>query len=162
MRVRRTFCFLDLCGFTAFTDEHGDSAAVSVLAQLRSILRARGEAHGVRVPRWLGDGAMLSGVEVPSVFECVFELNEALAATCPLPLRTGVCAGPVIMFEGDDYIGTAVNAAARLCDVAGPGQVLAESSTADHVPKGLRATMLAPVLVPGMARPLDIREITRG
>ena len=32
MRVSRTFALLDLCGFTAFTDQRGDREAVAVLA----------------------------------------------------------------------------------------------------------------------------------
>ena len=30
MRVERTFAFVDLCGFTRFTDTHGDEEAVDV------------------------------------------------------------------------------------------------------------------------------------
>jgi len=31
----------------------------------------------------------------------------------------------VLLFEGDDYIGRPVNMAARLCEAAGPGELLA-------------------------------------
>ena len=44
--------------------------------------------------------------------------------------------GPVILFEGDDYIGTAVNLAARLCDIAAPHEVLATPSITE-VPDGV-------------------------
>ena len=44
----------------------------------------------------------------------------------PWPLRAGLASGPVILFEGDDYIGKAVNMAARLCAVAKPGEVLGD------------------------------------
>jgi hypothetical protein len=36
-RVERTFAFLDLCGFTAYTDEKGDAAAYKIeIVQLTS------------------------------------------------------------------------------------------------------------------------------
>ena len=105
MRVVRCFAFLDLCGFTAYTEEQGDARAVEVLAQLRAVLRAEAEDKGVRVTKWLGDGAMLSGVEAASVLECVTTVRERVGVEGRLALRGGVCHGPVIMFEGDDYIG---------------------------------------------------------
>ena len=54
MRVERTFAFLDLCGFTAYTEAEGDDAAVAVLARLRAALRAVSEERGVRITKWLG------------------------------------------------------------------------------------------------------------
>ena len=39
MRVARTFAFVDLSGFTQFTDLHGDDEAVAVLSQFRAALR---------------------------------------------------------------------------------------------------------------------------
>ena len=59
MRVARTFAFVDLSGFTQFTDLHGDDEAVAVLSQFRAALRATASDIGVRVAKWLGDGAML-------------------------------------------------------------------------------------------------------
>lgn len=39
-------------------------------------------------------------------------------------MRAGIVRGRVIMFEGDDYVGGAVNAAARLCRAARANQLL--------------------------------------
>jgi adenylate cyclase len=124
MRVNRTFAFLDLCGFTRYTDVHGDAAAVAALAHLRMVLRGLSERRGVRVTKWLGDGAMLSSVDALSLVACVVEARDELAAS-PLAVRVGVAHGAVIMFEGDDYVGAPVNLAARLCRAAGPGGILA-------------------------------------
>jgi|HigsolmetaAR201D_1030396.scaffolds.fasta_scaffold01378_2 class 3 adenylate cyclase len=131
MRVVRCFAFLDLCGFTAFTERHGDAAAVAELSRLRAILRAQAEEGGVRVTKWLGDGAMLSGVDPASVVTCVRATFSALDHATALPLRAGVAHGPTIMFEGDDYIGAPVNLASRLCDAADPGRILLTRETAE-------------------------------
>jgi class 3 adenylate cyclase len=124
VRVERTLAFLDLCGFTAYTQAHGDDAAVAVLARLRAVVRAATEQRGVRITRWLGDGVMLVGAETRAVLTCVSDVVAEMLGSGSLPIRGGIARGPVIMFEGDDYIGVAVNLAARLCDVAAPGEVL--------------------------------------
>jgi adenylate cyclase len=156
MRVERTFCFLDLCGFTPFTDEHGDQQAVAVLGHLRAVLRAEAENSGVRVTKWLGDGAMLSGVDARAVIACAASVRDVLQTDGRLQLRGGVCTGKVIMFEGDDYIGAAVNVAARLCSEASAGQLLLTAETARHVPEGLAAVALGAIEVPGVSQPIDV------
>ena len=62
-RVDRTFAFLDLCGFTAFTDQNGDADAYDVVAGFRAAVRQVAAERGVRLAKWLGDGVMMVGVE---------------------------------------------------------------------------------------------------
>src|SRR3954469_23409771 len=156
MRVRRTFCFLDLCGFTSFTDEHGDQQAVAVLGHLRAVLRAEAENWGVRVTKWLGDGAMLSGVDAEAVVRCAAAVRDVLQTDGRLALRGGICEGQVIMFEGDDYIGAAVNVAARLCTEAVAGQLLLTGGTAPAVPAELTPVALGEMAVPGVSQPVEV------
>lgn len=156
MRVRRTLAFLDLCGFTAFTDSHGDDEAVGVLGQLRAIVREQAERYGVRVTKWLGDGVMLSGVEQGPVIACAADIRDAVQRDGRLDLRGGICRGDVIMFEGDDYIGAAVNVAARLCRLASPGQLLITDSLVAAVPRSLGTVRLGAVTIEGVARPVEV------
>ena len=53
-RVERTFAFLDLCGFTAYTDEKGDAAAYDVISKFRTAVRQVAAERGVRLAKWLG------------------------------------------------------------------------------------------------------------
>jgi class 3 adenylate cyclase len=159
MRVNRTFCFLDLCGFTPFTDEHGDQEAVAVLGHLRAVLRAEAENSGVRVTKWLGDGAMLSGVDATAVITCAATVRDVLQTDGRLALRGGICEGKVIMFEGDDYIGAAVNVAARLCSKAAPGQLLLTGGTAPSVPAHLAPIALGAITVPGVSQPVEVLAV---
>jgi class 3 adenylate cyclase len=161
MRVVRCFAFLDLCGFTAYTEARGDGEAVAVLAALRATLRAAAERHGVRVTKWLGDGAMLSGIDPSAVVACVVEVHQEFAQHSPLPLRGGISEGPVIMFEGDDYIGAAVNFAARLCDVACADQLLIESDTATRVPPYLEVRPVPGVALDGFDGVAEVLEVVR-
>jgi adenylate cyclase len=155
LRVRRCFAFLDLCGFTAYADGQGDEAAVAMLADLRAAVRMSAEHHGVRVTKWLGDGVMLSGIDEEAVVACVSKVRADLAGREALPLRGGISTGMVIMFEGDDYIGGAVNVAARLCDAAAPGQVL-------MAVEGVGPSDALPVEVRGVSRTVRVQPLDAG
>ena len=89
-------------------------------------MRSLAADHGVRVAKWLGDGVMIVSGDGRAVVRAVLELQGELSGdVLPTPLRAGIACGPVILFEGDDYTGRAVNLAARLADAAGPREVLA-------------------------------------
>ena len=128
-RVERSFAFVDLSGFTRFTDVQGDDEAVDILSAFRAVVRGVASTHGVRIAKWLGDGAMLVGVEPEPLLEALVEIEGLITDSgSPLPLRAGFTTGPVILIDGDDYVGHAVNLAARLCAAAEPRQVLAIAS----------------------------------
>jgi adenylate cyclase len=132
--VDRTFAFVDLSGFTAFIEDEGVAAAVEMLALFRLGASEVTARRGVRVAKWLGDGAMVVGVHAGPTVAAVAELMARVGATSRLQLRAGVARGGVILFQGDDYIGRAVNIAARLCDVAPPGEMLATPRVAAEAP----------------------------
>lgn len=136
MRVNLTTAFVDLCDFTGFTAAHGDEAALAELQELRGLLREVAPLFGLRVDKWLGDGAMLTGFHVEQVVAATVALVEEHRRRGELPMRIGVAAGPVLLLEGDDYTGAAINLAARLCDVAAPGEILAASENL-KVPEGV-------------------------
>lgn len=139
MRVQRAFAFTDICGFTAFTHRHGDEAAREVLTTFRSSLRRLADSHGVRVAKWLGDGAMLVSVDASALVACLVALHGETAERMELGIRTGVTIGNVMVFEGDDYIGTTVNLAARLCELAEDGEILAHAVVAGRLGSALDA-----------------------
>jgi class 3 adenylate cyclase len=63
MRFGRTFIFVDLSGFTNYTESFGDGAAAQLLTQFRGVARAVGSHQGVRIDKYLGDGLMAVAVE---------------------------------------------------------------------------------------------------
>ncbi len=161
MRVERFFAFIDLSGFTRYTEVHGDEAAVAVLTNFRGVVREVASDHGVRVAKWLGDGAMFVGTEAPAVIATVLEIEERTAAAgTTLPLRAGIAGGAVILFEGDDYIGGPVNLAARLCDAADPYEVLAADDLAAHVPDWAVAQAVEPRDLLGFVTTVSVVRIT--
>ena len=64
------------------------------------------------------------------------------------------------MFEGDDYIGSAVNMAARLCDVAGPYEVLIPTMGLERLPEGVAATAHDPVTLAGFPGEIEVFALT--
>jgi adenylate cyclase len=138
VRVHRSFAFVDILGFTALTEHEGDERAVVVLATFRSMLREICGRRGVRIAKWLGDGAMLVGVETQPLLATILELHHVMGAVPgpaqKTPIRSGITSGDVILMEGDDYIGHCVNVAARLCDLAEEGEALADSSVMSALP----------------------------
>ncbi len=159
MRVQRSFAFLDLSGFTRFTDLHGDEEAVRLLTRFRAYVREAASDHAVRVDKWLGDGVMLVSTKEERLVEAAVGLMRAGVleeATGGLPLRGGMATGPVILLEGDDYVGSAVNLAARLCTAAGPGEMLATAAIAETLPAGTTAIPRGALAVPGFTQPIEV------
>jgi class 3 adenylate cyclase len=155
MRVERCFAFVDLNGFTAFTEQYGDDHTVAVLTSFRGRVREIAARRGVRVTKWLGDGAMLSSADTPAVVAMVVELTDRIPESVPLGIRAGMANGPVIMFEGDDYIGRPANVAARLCDMAEAGQTLATREVTSQAPRWVAAGPFRPRPVHGLDRPVE-------
>ncbi|HEX4868153.1 MAG TPA: adenylate/guanylate cyclase domain-containing protein [Acidimicrobiales bacterium] len=141
---------MDLCGFTDFVDDHGDDGAVQELQTLRAAVREVAPLFGVRVEKWLGDGLMLVGVDSEPLVGAALAIEQRHSRTGRLELRGGIASGAVILLEGDDYVGRAVNLASRLCDIAGPGQLLAATDNLD-LPEWVAADEHDPVVVKGMA-----------
>jgi len=118
-----TFLFTDLVGSTALIDRLGDDAADSVRRDHFDVLRkAVVEAGGEEVKN-LGDGLMVSFASPVAAVSCAVAMQRALAES-DLRIRVGVHAGEPA-HEGDDYFGTPVVVAKRLCDRAEGGQILA-------------------------------------
>jgi class 3 adenylate cyclase len=157
--------FTDLVGFTAYTDMHGDRAAVDVLDRQSSLVATAIDGAG-RVVKELGDGVMLwfddpdTGLRsTQAILESVAEARNT--AGFPLALRMGMHVGEVIE-RGDDIVGQAVNIAARVADLAGPGELL----VTDHVVRSLGESgdtaafrPVGPTRVKGVAEPIWLHRL---
>lgn len=160
MRIYRHFGFIDLSGFTALTEVEGDERAVSVLSAFRTLVRDICSRRGVRVAKWLGDGAMLVSVEGTPLLGATLEMQHSMESVeVPAALRCGVSAGEVILLEGDDYIGHAVNLAARLCDQAPGRVVLATAAVVPHLPKWGAVLRTEEIAVRGLERPIPVAHL---
>jgi class 3 adenylate cyclase len=131
--VERSFSFIDLCAFTRFTADKGEHAAIETLQYFRSLTREVAVRRGVLINKWLGDGALIVGADIGPIVAAITEL-VARYEDQPLAIRGGIAHGKVLIIDGDDYIGRPVNLAARLCQAALPGELLAVNLSADALP----------------------------
>ena len=162
MRVPRTFVFVDLSGFTNYTAAFGDDAAGRILSAFR-VDRPRGRLRPGRAHRQVAR-RRLHGRGRSSRSDAIafaLDLERPAAEVCaPLSLRVGIATGHALLFEGDDYIGSAVNMAARLCDAAGPFEVLMPTMQIERLPEGVTATPHGAVELRGFPGPIDVVELT--
>ena len=160
MRVPRTFVFVDLSGFTNYTAAFGDDAAGRVLGAFRTIVRSVASERGVRIAKWLGDGCMVVAVNQVDAVAFVLELEQRATDVCaPLTVRAGIATGHALLFEGDDYIGSAVNRAARLCDHARGVEVLMPVMHIDQLPAGVTAVPHGAVELRGFPGSVEVVEL---
>ncbi len=157
MRVPRTFVFVDLSGFTNYTAAFGDDAAGRILSTFRGIVRTVASDRGVRIAKWLGDGCMIVAVDQRDAIDFVLDLEQRATDVCaPLTIRAGLATGHALLFEGDDYIGSAVNMAARLCDYARGVQVLMPTMQLERLPEGVSAESYGEIELRGFPGPIDV------
>jgi len=149
--VERAFAFMDLCDFTKFIATNGEHAAIEALSSFRALTRELATRRGVRVAKWLGDGAMLVGVDVGPTIAAAAELIARYEGH-RLALRGGLAHGRVLIFDGDDYIGRPTNLAARLCQAARPGELLAVGYPTATLPPWIRVLDTRGVTLPGLGR----------
>ena len=117
------FLFADIVGFTAYTEEHGDLAAAELAARLRlGVEEQLGvDAHVVKT---LGDAVMVRIADPAEAVAAGTRISQrALSRPGDPRVRVGIHHGPAIECDGD-FFGTAVNVAARVAALAGPGEVL--------------------------------------
>ncbi len=114
--------FVDLTGFTRTTQELGDEAAAGLSLRLGDLARSHVEAHGGRLVKLLGDGALLYLPDAAAAVETAVALLAGLPGAGLPTGHAGVHHGPVIEREGDVF-GRTVNLAARIADQAPDGAV---------------------------------------
>jgi adenylate cyclase len=149
--VDRAFAFVDLCGFTHFMATNGEHAAIDTLTRFRSLTRDIAVRRGVLVAKWLGDGAMIVGVEVGPTLATAAELIGRYDGST-LALRGGFAHGQALIMDGDDYIGRPTNLASRLCQAAHPEELLAVGYPAASLPTWVRVLGIRSVTLPGLGR----------
>ena len=116
--------FADIVDSTVLTERFGDAAfrekARDLDGSLRSVIRENG---GTPVEgKLLGDGVLAVFTSARQGIEAALKCG-ASGESAGLPLHLGLHAGDVIREEGNVY-GGAVNIAARISALSGPGQVL--------------------------------------
>lgn len=154
-----TFSMIDLAGYTALTETHGDLHAADLAEQFADLARAC-LADGDRLIKTIGDAVLLASSTPKAGIELTQRILEALGRLDDVPLtRTGIHHGQAIERAGD-FFGTAVNVAARVADHAGVGQVVATSQVAEAARNlGSRVSSVGAAQFKNLAEPYELFEL---
>ena len=116
--VTATFMFADIAGFTALTEAHGDEHAARLVADFCDAVRAELPVFRGTQVKTIGDALMLRiGDPRHAVLLGLRIAHEVLTGHGVPTVRVGMHHGPAIERDGD-YIGAAVNLAARVSAAA--------------------------------------------
>jgi class 3 adenylate cyclase len=124
-----TVLFVDVVGSTELRSRLGDARADMIQHEIDELTRSSVEAAGGWVVKNLGDGSLAAFAGAADAIEAAVGMQQALSRLGPsldhpVSVRVGLGAGDVAWTD-DDCHGTPVVEAARVCDHAGPGQILA-------------------------------------
>ncbi len=181
-RCEVTVMFIDLRGFTAFTETAEPEEVMGVLREYHAALGTIITAHDGTVEHFAGDGVMVVFNDPMPV-----EQHELKAVQMGLAVReavgnlavgwnkrghdlgfgVGIAQGfatiGAIGFEGRrDYgtIGTVCNTAARLCGEAKSGQILISQRVYTRVEDSVALEAVGELTLKGLSRPLAAYNVT--
>ena len=175
--------FLDMRGFTAFTDSSEPEEVMGVLAEYHRALGPQIVAHEGTLEHFTGDGIMIVFNDpIPLEQPAMNAVRMALAmqerfgplrATWKkrghdLDLGIGIAQGyatlGAIGFDGRwEYscIGGVTNLAARLCGEAKGGQILTNQKTLGRIDDAVHGESLGEIALKGLVHPVPVFNITR-
>lgn len=176
-----TLVFVDIRGFTRLTEKHDPQEWALFLSD--NYFSPLGEIifqNNGTLDKHIGDGIMaIYGAPIAAADDAVHAVRSAVAmrdrmrdinaqyeADRQLPIAIGIHSGEVVvgMFGSArkrEYtaLGHTVNVAARLEQMAAPGQILISAQTYELVKAHVEVTRLEPILVKGLADPLQVYNV---
>jgi ABC-type transport system substrate-binding protein/class 3 adenylate cyclase len=155
-----TFLIADVRGYTRFTRQRGDEAAGELAARFAALAREGVTAHGGELRELRGDEAMCVFTSARQALRAAVDL-QARFRELPLGVGIGLDAGEAVAVEGG-YRSGSLNMAARLCAMAGPGEVLASQTviTLAHRVEGVRLGGRRTVRLKGIDEPVTVIQVT--
>jgi class 3 adenylate cyclase/tetratricopeptide (TPR) repeat protein len=124
-----TILFTDVVGSTALAQQFGDDHADRLRREHFEVLRRAVAATSGTEVKTIGDAMMVSYQSASDAVSGAVAMQQGVhahnaTAPTPIEMRVGISAGDA-SFEDDDWFGTPVVEASRLCAAAAGGQILA-------------------------------------
>lgn len=133
------FLIADIRGYTQFTTRHGDKAAATLSLRFAEQCHAAMERWGGRLVEIRGDEALGVFASAQQALHAAHDLHARYMALTrdnpewPDGIGVGLDVGEAEQVAGG-YRGVALNRAARLCALAGPGETLVTTGVAYVAP----------------------------
>jgi class 3 adenylate cyclase len=177
-----TAVFLDLRGFTAFTDRADPDEVMDLLSDYHKAMGNLVERYGGTLEHFAGDGVMIffndpipveqsaikavrMAIDLQQAFEPIAQAWERRGHH--VMLGVGIAKGEatlgVIGFEQRwEYaaIGAIPNLAARLCGQAGGGEILIDAATWADVSDAVEGAPVGPLQLRGFTQPVPAFKVT--
>lgn len=178
-RAELSVLFIDVAGFTAFTEGQEPETLSAFLDRFYELAMEELFKHGGTLEKFMGDGLLAyfgAPNPLPDKERCAvavaMAIRDRFAALdaervarggAPLAIRCGVATGWVAVgyFGGGNrgtygVIGRSVNLAARIQGHADPGGILVDRATAARLEGAVPTRPLPPILLKGIAKPVEV------
>ncbi|MGN6275758.1 MAG: adenylate/guanylate cyclase domain-containing protein [Solirubrobacterales bacterium] len=152
--VRVTLCFIDLTGFTRYTEEEGDIEALDVVERFVATVEETLPREATIV-KTIGDEVMIVSPDAAALTEWAVAFLARFPQR-PQP-RVGIHCGDAVYRDGD-YFGSQVNLAHRIVNRALAGEVMVTDTVADAIAGNERLQMegIGQVSLKGFPVPTDL------
>jgi adenylate cyclase len=153
-QVTVTLCFIDLTGFTRYTEEEGDMEALDVVENFVETVESTLPPEATIV-KTIGDEVMVVSPDAASLTEWAVGFLGRFPQR-PQP-RVGIHCGEAVYRDGD-YFGSHVNLAHRVVNRALAGEVLVTDRVAEAIAArdGLGLEPIGQVKLKGFPSPTDL------
>jgi class 3 adenylate cyclase len=160
--IEATFCFVDIAGFTALTETHGEAAAADLVDDFIELVHKSLQPRG-HMQSLIGDCAFLVFPDPVAAVRALLALYESIADRDNFPIiRTGLHHGAALVRK-DRHFGTTVNLAARVAAQATGGHILCTKDVADILgPAGIAEVEIrhhGVVSLKNLPEPIELYEI---
>lgn len=160
--VEVTFCFVDIAGYTALTDSHGELAAADLVDSFNDLIRECVEPYG-QIQELIGDCAFLIFQNPLLATKALSALYKQVADRKNFPIvRAGLHHGAAL-YRGNRYFGSSVNLTARVAAQAMGGQLLCTTYVAKTVMQAgqsdIEVTHKGLTSLKSIVQPIDLYEI---
>ena len=173
--------FCDIRGFTALSEEIEPEELITLLEDYHRTLGSLVESHGGTFGYLAGDGAMVFfndplpceqpvldavklALDLRSAFESIREpwVRRGEEIGLGIAIAAGYATLGLVGFKGrSDYtaIGSVVNIAARLCDIAADGQILLNQRAYAEVDREVKADSFGSVELKGVRKVVGVYNL---
>jgi class 3 adenylate cyclase len=157
---RRTFMFTDIARSTDLVEAIGDEAWEALVRWHDRMLRDSFRAAGGEEVDHAGDGFFVAFPDARSAVACALEIQRRLASHrrehgfAP-EVKIGLHAADA-RSRADGYRGRGVHVAARIADLAGPGEIVASRATLESSGHEASPEAIWQARLKGVREPLDV------
>jgi len=152
--------FTDIFGFTSLM-EKDEADAMEKKRVYKEVLHQFHKQYNGEIIKDMGDGSLSVFTNSVDAVWCAIEMQKALRAPMPIPVRMGIHTGNVLFQEGD-VMGDAVNIASRMESFAVPGSVFISGKVFDEIKnqKDIEVVLMGKFELKNLSVPMEIFAVS--